>query len=73
MNAASFICSEGDVWWLGPKPVRLSHESISDLLDVFHREGCCAAYNELHEAELRAGGISRTTSFSALAGMEGRS
>lgn len=55
INGAVCITGQG-------RPVRLSTESVEDLLTIFDREGAASAYNALHDAHINAGGIPRVSS-----------
>lgn len=48
-------------------PVRLSPQSVEDLLNIFQRENEHAAFNALHDAHKRAGGIPMVSSFRRVA------
>lgn len=48
---SAFIAHSGAVYWTTPGgSFELSEESVEDLLTVFQREGCAAAFNELTDA-----------------------
>ena len=63
----AFLAIGSDVVWVTPGgPLSLSPESVEDLLTVFDREGCAKAFNDLHQANIAAGGIPRCSSMRAV-------
>ncbi len=60
----AFTADRDQVFW---GSVALSPQSIEDLFGIFIREGCAAAFNELHEAHMKAGGIPRMSNLRSVA------
>ncbi len=58
----AFTADRDQVFW---GSVALSPQSIEDLFDIFIREGCITAFNELHDAHVAAGGIERPSGLRA--------
>lgn len=59
----TFLAWDGTVLLTGHgRPVRLSPESVDQLLSIFDAEGAAEQFNDLYQAHINAGGIPRVSS-----------